>query len=60
MLSDEYVLSDFAKALKQNCLNFNDGIGRSIRITGYEEMKVEDNSLRLEEIPGGDGVARFG
>ena len=60
MLSDEYVLSDFAKALKQNCLNFNDGIGESIRITGYEEMKVEDNSLRLEEIPGGDGVARFG
>lgn len=60
MLSDEYVLSDFAKALKQNCLNFNDGIGRSIRITGYEEMKVEDNSLRLEEIPGGDGIARFG
>lgn len=60
MLSDEYILSDFAKALKQNCLNFNDGIGGRIRIVGYEEMKVADNSLHWEELPGGDGVARFG
>lgn len=60
MLSDEYVLSDFARALKENSLNFNEGVGLRKRITCYDDMKVVDNSLRLEEIPGGDGIARFG
>lgn len=60
MLSDLYILSDFAKALKQNCLNFDEGVGEATRITGYEGMRVTDNSLRLEDIPHGDGIVRFG
>lgn len=33
-----YVLSDFAKALKQNCLNFDDALNGARRITGYWDM----------------------
>lgn len=60
MMSELYILTDFARALKENSLNFNEGVGLRKRITCYDDMKVVDNSLRLEEIPGGDGIARFG
>lgn len=33
-----YVLSDFAKALKQNCLNFNDGLHEKSRLISYEQL----------------------
>ena len=60
MMSELYILTDFARVLKENSLNFNEGVGLRKRITCYDDMKVVDNSLRLEEIPGGDGIARFG
>jgi hypothetical protein len=60
MLNEEYNLTYFAIALKDNCLNFNEGVGSRKRITCYDDIKVIDNSLLLEEIPGGDGIARFG
>ena len=34
-----YVLSDFGKALKQNSLNFDDGLDGNNRITSYEEIE---------------------
>lgn len=37
-----YKLSDLAKALKQNCLNFDDGIGIYERITSYGQIKSAD------------------
>lgn len=33
-----YVLSDFAKALKQNCLNFDDGVGGAKRLLSYSQI----------------------
>lgn len=33
-----YVLSDFAIALKQNCLNFDDGVGETPRIQSYKQL----------------------
>lgn len=33
-----YVLSDFAKALKQNCLNFDDGIQNVPRLLSYNQI----------------------
>lgn len=33
-----YVFSDFAKALKQNCLNFDEGIGSMPGIASYNDM----------------------
>ena len=33
-----YVLSDFAKALKQNCLNFDDGVGGATRLLSYSQI----------------------
>lgn len=33
-----YVLSDFAKALKQNCLNFDEGLSGSSRLVGYDQL----------------------
>lgn len=33
-----YVLSDFAKALKQNCLNFEDGLGGRARLISYDQL----------------------
>lgn len=35
----KYVFSDFAKALKQNCLNFNEGIGAQERYCAYEQLE---------------------
>lgn len=34
-----YILSDFGIALKQNCLNFEEGIGNEKRISSYSEIK---------------------
>lgn len=34
-----YELSDFAQALKQNCLNFDDGLKGNRRVESYEQMK---------------------
>lgn len=34
----KYVLSDFAKALKQNCLNFDDGVGSMPRLLSYSQI----------------------
>lgn len=34
----KYILSDFAKALKQNCLNFNDGINGKTRLVSYDQI----------------------
>lgn len=36
--SVRYALSDFAKALKQNCLNFDDGIGNVKRLLSYSQI----------------------
>ncbi len=33
-----YVLSDFAKALKQNCINFNDELHEKARLVSYEQL----------------------
>lgn len=33
-----YVLSDFAKALKQNCLNYDDGLHGNSRLVAYEQL----------------------
>lgn len=33
-----YVLSDFAKALKQNCLNFDEGLNGASRLVGYDQL----------------------
>ena len=33
-----YVLSDFAKALKHNCLNFNDGLQGQERLLSYQQL----------------------
>lgn len=33
-----YVLSDFAKALKQNCLNFDEGLSGASRFVGYDQL----------------------
>lgn len=33
-----YILSDFAKALKQNCINFNDELHEKSRLISYEQL----------------------
>lgn len=33
-----FTLSDFAKALKQNCSNFMDGLNGEERLTNYEQL----------------------
>ena len=38
----KYVLSDFAKALKQNCLNFDDGVGSAPRLLSYSQIAPLD------------------
>lgn len=50
-----YALSDFAKSLKQNCLNFDDGIGGATRLVSYNQIApleiMEPMSLQdLEDI----------
>ena len=34
-----YAFSDFAKALKQNCLNFDEGLGLQERLCGYDQIQ---------------------
>ena len=48
----KYVLSDFAKALKQNCLNFDDGIGNMQRLLSYNQIAPLDilEPLTISEI----------
>lgn len=43
-----YILSDFARALKQNCLNYDDGLQGSSRLVAYEQLtplNLAENSL---------------
>ncbi len=56
----KYVLSDFAKALKQNCLNFEDGTGGRDRLISYDQLAplaiaepatMEDISTLFAETP---------
>lgn len=35
----EYIFSDFAKALKQNCLNFDEGLGDQERYCTYKQLE---------------------
>lgn len=45
-----FVLSDFGKSLKQNALNFDDGIGNQKRIVSYDAMiPMELNRFASEE-----------
>lgn len=36
--NSRYVLSDFAKALKQDCLNFDDGLNGQDRLSSYDKL----------------------
>ena len=47
-----YILSDFAKALKQNCLNIEEGIGSVKRLSSYSDMEPLpiSESITREEI----------
>ena len=44
-----YVLSDYAKSLKQNCLNFDDGIGSAQRLTSYAQIAPLDIAEPLSD-----------
>jgi hypothetical protein len=50
-----YILSDFAKALKQNCLNFDNGLQRDSRLTAYQQLK----QLNLLEPASDDAVSKM-
>lgn len=45
-----YVLSDFAKALKQNCLNFEEGVGIEKRLVSYDSLKPLNNPEKVNAI----------
>lgn len=42
-----YVLSDFAKALKQNCLNFMEGLDGKERLADYNQLEPIDHTARM-------------
>jgi len=46
----EYELSDFAKALKQNCLNFEEGLGTEKRLISYSNLKPLNNPEKVTAI----------
>lgn len=49
-----YILSDFAKALKQNCLNFDEGLKGQERLSSYEALQP----LELVETATADELER--